>query len=87
MAFRNYREASRENWGSEGRLTNEELKIGALLRIADATEVMAHRHNELLADMERYKRYHKEAQASAKRLARSNAALRGVITKMKRREI
>lgn len=45
MGLKNYKEESRKNWGKnllEGEdLSNEDLTLGAILRIADATELMA----------------------------------------------
>ncbi len=51
MGQKNYKEESRKNWVAnmpEGaQLSNEDLKFGAILRIADATELMAKNFLEL----------------------------------------
>jgi len=86
MTFKSYREESRANYGCTDRNpNNEELKLGALLRIADATEVMAKEYNRLLSDRNLYKHWYDETRASRDRLERSNAALRGQITKLRKR--
>lgn len=87
MTFKNYREQSRNvQWGTNSdydSLSFEEINCGSLLRIADSMEVVAKEYNAILADMKFYqKRYH-ELLDQVERLKRSNAALRGVITKMK----
>lgn len=51
MTFRSYREQSRIDWGLAepgAPMTVERIQLGAVLRIADATEKMAQRHTELL---------------------------------------
>lgn len=58
MAFRNYREASKANWGKDDPYTKnpediglnlDQINTGAFLRIADATEAMAVNHIKLQA--------------------------------------
>ena len=86
MAFRSYKDEARKNWGCDDRTPDkDELKLGALLRIADATEVMAHEYQKLINDRDLYKRWYNEARGSRDRLERSNAALRGQITKLRKR--
>lgn len=87
MTFKNYRDQSRNvQWGTNSdsdSLSFEGINCGSLLRIADSMEVVAKEYNAILADMKFYqKRYH-ELLDKVERLKRSNAALRGVITKMK----
>lgn len=79
------REESKANWSSSTpKATVDELKIGCLQRIADATEVMAQNHRELQANLDMYKRWATERQDKINRLERKVSALRGVITRMKR---
>lgn len=59
------------------------IKLGCLQRIADATELMAINHQELVAERDRYQDLAKRNYEEMKRLERSNQALRGVITRMK----
>jgi hypothetical protein len=75
----NTREDSRKNWDSAG--TREDINSGSLQRIADATELIAQRYSELIADVERYKRWY--AEEKQRRESRDNQirSLKGVITK------
>lgn len=86
MAHTSYRAESRKDYGttSTGTLDRDQLKLGALLRIADATEMMAKRHADLIDERDRYKRWYETADASFSSAMRSNAALRGQITKLKK---
>ena len=74
MPFKSYREESRANWGrtlcDEQHPSNEEVQLGAILRIADAAEVMARNHQQLINERDR--------------LLRRIAALRGHITRLKK---
>ena len=84
----NLRKASRDEWVSRvDPPTDDDLKIGALLRIADATEKMAQRHTELMRERDYYERLASSRAEDIRRLERSNAALRGVIARMKRAQI
>ena len=85
---KNYREESRKNYGNdfeerEG-VSVEQLNAGSLMRIADATEMMAKDRVRMENDLEYYKRRLKEKEVDVKHLARSNAALRGHIGRLKR---
>lgn len=85
----NWKEHSRTGW-SDPTLSNEppiddRIKIGCLQRIADATELMAKNHSDLVA-REKYQRERAESNwQEVQRLRRSNAALRGLLGKKKRR--
>jgi len=82
---KSYREESKKDWGTLGGApTREQLVFGCLLRIADAQEQMAKPFVSLLSEAERLRRWHREGNESIQRLVRSNAALRGVITKLKK---
>ena len=85
-AHRSYAEESRSNWGTskEGKLTYEQITLGALLRIADATEKMALNHDRLVSDLEHYKKRTRGLCGQMERLNRSNSALRGHITRLKK---
>lgn len=86
MGFKPYRDETRKNWGCTDRQPdNDELKLGALLRIADATEVMAREYQRLINERDMYKRQYENARERGYRLERSNAALRGQITKLRKR--
>ncbi len=79
------RDASRGNYTTNGETpTWQEVRDGALLRIADATEKMAQRHTDLIAERDRLQRYYREESERRAKAERRTAALQGVITKMKK---
>lgn len=84
----NNREASRENWnttGSNGNPTTEGINSGSLQRIADASELMAKRHAELIEERDRYKRWYESEQATSRRLRFSMAGYRAWITILRKK--
>jgi hypothetical protein len=81
---KSFRNGSKENWSSNSDgLTIEQINAGSLQRIADASEKMAMNHDQLIRSRDYYKRAYESSMASVKSLERSNASLRGQITKMK----
>lgn len=84
---RNLREASRSAVSSdvdEGyRPNDDQIRTGAILRIADATEVMARDHFQMQADLNHWKDRADHHQRRSDTLARRNAGLRGYITRLK----
>lgn len=86
MAFKSYKDEARMNWGCTDRQPDtDELKLGTLQRIADATEIMAREYSKLIGDRDMYKRWYQERSARCIHLEHSNAALRGQITKLRKR--
>ncbi len=87
MSKKFFREESRQNYYvdvPEGSgVSNQMLTVGALMRIADATEAMAKNYNALLAECDALKRSVEYWRSYALQLERRSAALRGVITRMK----
>lgn len=87
--FISHKDNSRINWGktingSENRDRND-IELGCMLRIADATEAMAKDHITLMHDRDMY-RWRYEAELSrSNALKLSNNALRGAITKLKKK--
>jgi len=63
--------------------TWETVKIGALQRIADATEIMAKNHNQLIDERDRYKRYYEEKNKHCQHLYHKISGLKGAINRMK----
>ncbi len=59
------------------------INTGSLQRIADATELMARRHTELIRERDNYERYYREAQQRNQQLERCLAAAKGQITKLR----
>lgn len=90
MAQHELKNASKVNWYTtvkqEGEYPGDEnVKIGCLQRIANATEAMAENYVYLQRDRDKYKRWYEQDQATIKRLVRSNNALRGHLNRMKKR--
>lgn len=81
-----YRDESRDEWYVDqvGELSDDQLKLGAILRIADAVEEMAIRHTELIDDNTRYKADIQDWVLINRRKDRQIASLRGQVTKLKR---
>ena len=81
-----YRKISRADWapGDGQQINGDVIQLGALLRIADATESMAKRHDELVRDKERAESSRKYWQALAESRERSLSASKGQITKLKK---
>lgn len=85
--FLSYKKESRTDWGLESssrKLNHDEIKLGAILRVADAVEVMAKNHTQLQNERDYYERLLKRERAMIKQLTRSNSGLRGHIAKLKK---
>lgn len=78
-----FRERSIAQW--TGNPTVENINAGSLQRIADACERMAGNYIALQNERDRYKRWYQEALQNREAAERRASALRGVITKMKRK--
>lgn len=78
------RETSKGDFIS-GPLTDQNITIGALQRIADATEKMAGNFIQLQNDLTFYKRRKLESDVAIDRLHRRISALHGVNTKLKKK--
>lgn len=89
MTFKNYRQQSRDvQWGTEGTANSfEQINCGSLLRIADATEKMAMRYTELIDKAERLERSNNYLHTANRQQERSISALKGQITKLKKRAL
>lgn len=85
--FKNYKDESRKEWGAEveagEKLTRDQLSLGAQLRIADATELMAKNVQQMQWDLDREKKKNKEQHDCIVRLLNQQKAYKGVITKLK----
>lgn len=86
MTNRTFRELSRLDFTlpAESSGTESQVKIGALQRIADATELMAKNHASLVADRDFWKSQAKYAELMRSRSDHRVRALKGVITKLRR---
>lgn len=83
---KSWREESKKDWGHQDVACNlDQVKAGALLRIADAIEKMAVSWGALREERDRYERWYREMLAEVDHKRRRINALRGVITRNKRR--
>lgn len=80
-------EESRKNWVPHAglQISDEQLQIGCLQRIANATEAMAKYHTSLIHDLELYKKWYGERGQEIEELKRIISAQKGVITKLKKK--
>ena len=77
------KEQSRKEWTCDKDI--DVLNLGCLQRIADATEAMAKRHIELIEENDRLKHVSEYRLHRIHRMYRSNAGLRGYITRLKKK--
>jgi hypothetical protein len=95
-----YRKISKTQWGmmrgaGEGNLDferrvadgerNDGINTGCLQRIADACELMAKNHNDLVEERDRFQLIAREKTDHIRRQMRTISTLRGVITKLKKK--
>jgi hypothetical protein len=80
-----YKNESRKDWHdlSKDKPDREQLMLGCLQRIADATESMATEYNRLIRDNTWLRSSRDDYRNDCERLRKQNASLRGVITRMK----
>jgi len=85
--FKSFKEQSKTvNWGTsqpEG-LNIEQVNCGALLRIADATELMAKNYAELVSERDGLRGRLRDEQINANYRRRQISALRGQITRLRK---
>lgn len=83
------KENSRGDWSAPDDSyvsTIEQVRVGSLQRIADATEKMATNFLQLQGDVEHYKKKYFASIKRQRTLERSNNALRGYIKKLKNKQ-
>lgn len=87
MRFKSFREESKSNWGItiDRQPTNEEIQLGAILRIANASEKMASNYIKMQQDLEWYRIRCKSLNETIGSRNRQIANLRGQITKLKKK--
>jgi plasmid maintenance system antidote protein VapI len=83
---RKLKDASRSiEWMSNSEsISLDEVKAGAILRIADATEVMAQNFVRLQNERDMWQRDSEQRRDVIESLRRQNASLKGVVTKLRR---
>lgn len=81
----NYKDESRRHWfPANGRaISHDDLRVGCLQRIADATELMAENNADLIRQRDEAIRSRDYWRNEADDIRRKRNALRGVITKLK----
>lgn len=82
---KHYKEESKKNYySSTGEMTNEQLQTGALMRIADASEIMAKNNSQLMEDAKYWKERYLGVSKYSDKQSKSISALRGHITRLKK---
>jgi hypothetical protein len=83
-----FKKESRKDWvAADGaKPDNEQLRLGCLQRIADATEKMAESYDRMRDSRDWYKSLHESARKREDKLERRIRSLKGVITRMKSKE-
>ena len=88
MPFKSYRKESKIDWGRDlqtnENICQEQILLGAVLRIADAMEKITCNYQRLIDDRDYFKRQCEEQRKLTHKAYRQQAALRGVITRIKR---
>lgn len=80
-----FREGSRRNWASNsGGLNIEQIQVGALLRIADATEKMCLDRERLERDYQYMRQSRDEYRSLYERERKKNAGLKGYLGRLKK---
>lgn len=65
--------------------TIDEISLGCMQRIADATELMAKDYRRMQRDLEWHKKSRRDLIEERERLLRQLAATRGVVTRLKKK--
>lgn len=85
--FHSYEKESNKDWGTTAspdyNLTKDQIQTGCILRIAKATEAMAVNHVKLQSELDYYKNRYSENIDKIEYLKKSNAALRGHLTRLR----
>jgi hypothetical protein len=83
---KNLTDVSKEVWRAADPPTIEQINCGSLQRIAAATELMAKRYQDLIDERDRFKNYERIRTSQRDELQRTVRALKGVITKFRKKE-
>jgi hypothetical protein len=83
MSFKEYTAESRREWGRETNheLSHEDVRLGAILRIADAVEKIAKSYDEMRIDRDWWKGRAGSAEEEIRNLKSVIRGLRGALTK------
>lgn len=90
MPHISFKDQSKKNWGfnNDGimpkrEITNEEIQIGCMQRVADASEKMASNYTNMQDNLAWYKNRYEERGDAIRFMEKRIAALKGAITKLK----
>lgn len=87
MVFKSYREESRTNWGvtvtENTKPDRDQLHLGCMLRIADATEAMAKNFIQLQNELKWANERNQRNKTSIEKLQRQVNAYKGIVKKLK----
>lgn len=79
----NMKEASRGSWSASNPPTLENINVGSLQRIADATETIAQNYGKLIRERDQAIKERDYERQETKFLEHRIRSLRGVITRLK----
>lgn len=86
--FKSFREYSKKDFGrtvaEDDNLSNSDLHLGAVLRMADSLEIIAKNHKQMEQDRDFYKKQYIDASDEIYHLKKRCAGLKSRITRMKR---
>jgi hypothetical protein len=80
-----FTEESKRDVSRSSGATIDDLQLGCLQRIASATEAMSKNFLSMSSELDRYKRWYEDEKKRRAGIALSNRALRGVITRLKKK--
>ena len=83
---KNFKEWSKDNWGltkDDAKPSDEQIRVGCLQRIADATELIAKNYNDLLREKKRYEQWYRQEREENASLRRSLIAHKANYTRLK----
>lgn len=81
-----YKSESRKEWYSTGELSTDKLSLGCLMRIADSLERMEEPYLRILERIRGMEHSSRERMEKIRDLKRSNAALRGHLTRARKQK-
>lgn len=85
---KSFKDESRKAWqrSDDKQVTEEQMIIGCLQRIADATEVMAKNYVQMENELKKYKLWYQEERTEKERLQRSIVAHKANYTRLKNKQ-
>lgn len=84
--FKRFKDESRSAWGTSESITEDQIQLGAVLRIADAAEDMAKNYTRLIAERDRYERMYRNEYQENIQLRNQVRGLKSWVTRLKNRK-